>query len=45
MSSELHLSVKRLGLADVADAHAIAFYQALGGEAAPVTMFSFDIIQ
>jgi aminoglycoside 3-N-acetyltransferase I len=27
--------------ADVEDDHAVAFYQALGGAAAPVTMFTF----
>lgn len=28
--------------ADVEDDHAVAFYQALGGEAAPVTVFTFE---
>jgi aminoglycoside 3-N-acetyltransferase I len=28
--------------ADVEDAHAIAFYHALGGDAAPVTIFTFE---
>lgn len=28
--------------ADVEDDHAIAFYEALGGEAAPVTIFTFE---
>lgn len=28
--------------ADVEDDHAVAFYQALGGQAAPVTIFSFE---
>ena len=28
--------------ADVEDEHAVAFYESLGGEAAPVTIFSFE---
>jgi len=28
--------------ADVEDEHAVAFYRALGGEAAPVTIFTFE---
>ena len=28
--------------ADVEDDHAVAFYEALGGQAAPVTMFTFE---